>query len=411
MKIALLGTLAVLVFSLPLLAFANGPELVSGSYTINSAGATFPYPLIDLWRVEIAKETSENLQLNYQSIGSGGGVQQHIAKTVNFAATDAPLKISEAKLTPGTLHIPETIGGVVVAYNIPEIPNSGLKLDGDTLAKIYLGEITKWNDESIAKNNPNQNLPDEKIVPVRRSDGSGTTFVFTDYLTAVSSEFDVAVGKGKSVQWPARTHGAAGNEGVSGIIRSTEYTIGYVELAYAFQTGMSYAHVQNGDGTAFVEPTLDSISAASQTAAQTLPKPSGDWSEVSLVNTPGDNSYPIASFTYLLVYDEISKTTKSKEQAQALVYMIYWMLTSGQSFSPDLLYVPIPEAVADVGKDALSQITYKGEILWNYNPTPEVKLPDWFRTIAQFWVDGTITDSEYINNLQYLISNGILQVD
>ena len=410
-KIALLGTLAVLVFSLPLLAFANGPELVSGSYTINSAGATFPYPLIDLWRVEIAKETSENLQLNYQSIGSGGGVQQHIAKTVNFAATDAPLKISEAKLTPGTLHIPETIGGVVVAYNIPEIPNSGLKLDGDTLAKIYLGEITKWNDESIAKNNPDQNLPDEKIVPVRRSDGSGTTFVFTDYLTAVSSEFDVAVGKGKSVQWPARTHGAAGNEGVAGIIRSTEYTIGYVELAYAFQTGMSYAYVQNGDGTAFVEPTLDSISAASQNVAQALPEPSGDWSEVSLVNTPGDNSYPIASFTYLLVYDEISKTTKSKEQAQALIYMIYWMLTSGQSFSPDLLYVPIPDAVADIGKDALSQITYEGETLWNYNPTPEVKLPDWFRTIAQFWIDGKISDSEYINNLQYLISNGILQVD
>ena len=386
-------------------------KIKSGSYTINSAGATFPYPLIDLWRVEIAKETSENLQLNYQSIGSGGGVQQHIAKTVNFAATDAPLKISEAKLTPGTLHIPETIGGVVVAYNIPEIPNSGLKLDGDTLAKIYLGEITKWNDESIAKNNPDQNLPDEKIVPVRRSDGSGTTFVFTDYLTAVSSEFDVAVGKGKSVQWPARTHGAAGNEGVAGIIRSTEYTIGYVELAYAFQTGMSYAYVQNGDGTAFVEPTLDSISAASQNVAQALPEPSGDWSEVSLVNTPGDNSYPIASFTYLLVYDEISKTTKSKEQAQALIYMIYWMLTSGQSFSPDLLYVPIPDAVADIGKDALSQITYEGETLWNYNPTPEVKLPDWFRTIAQFWIDGKISDSEYINNLQYLISNGILQVD
>ena len=149
---------------------------------------------------------------------------------------------------------------------------------------------------------------------MRRSDGSGTTFVFTDYLTAVSSEFDVAVGKGKSVQWPARTHGAAGNEGVSGIIRSTEYTIGYVELAYAFQTGMSYAHVQNGDGTAFVEPTLDSISAASQTAAQTLPKPSGDWSEVSLVNTPGDNSYWAIVrnqlYVYLLVYDEIPKNLK-----------------------------------------------------------------------------------------------------
>ena len=410
MKIAFLVTLTIL-FSLPLLAFADGPELVSGSYTINSAGATFPYPLIDLWRVEISKATSENLQLNYQSIGSGGGVQQHIAKTVNFAATDAPLRKSETELTSSTLHIPESIGGVVVAYNIPEIPDSGLKLDGDTLAKIYLGEITKWNDESIAKNNPDKSLPDEKIVPVRRSDGSGTTFVFTDYLTSTSLDFDVAVGKGKSVQWPARTHGAAGNEGVAGIIRSTEYTIGYVELAYAFQTSMSYAHVQNGDGTAFIEPTLDSISAASNAAAQTLPKPEGDWSGVSIVNAPGPDSYPISSFTYLLVYNEISQTTKSKEQAQALVYMIHWMLTTGQSFSPDLLYVPIPEAVADIGKDALSQITYEGETLWNYDATPKIKLPDWFRTIAQFWVEGTISDSEYINNLQYLISQGILQVE
>ena len=410
MKIAFLVTLTIL-FSLPLLAFADGPELVSGSYTINSAGATFPYPLIDLWRVEISKATSENLQLNYQSIGSGGGVQQHIAKTVNFAATDAPLRKSETELTSSTLHIPESIGGVVVAYNIPEIPDSGLKLDGDTLAKIYLGEITKWNDESIAKNNPDKSLPDEKIVPVRRSDGSGTTFVFTDYLTSTSLDFDVAVGKGKSVQWPARTHGAAGNEGVAGIIRSTEYTIGYVELAYAFQTSMSYAHVQNGDGTAFIEPTLDSISAASNAAAQTLPKPEGDWSGVSIVNAPGPDSYPISSFTYLLVYNEISQTTKSKEQAQALVYMIHWMLTTGQSFSPDLLYVPIPEAVADIGKDALSQITYEGETLWNYDATPKTKLPDWFHTVAQFWVEGTISDSEYINNLQYLISQGILKVE
>ncbi len=411
MKITLLGILATLVFSMPLLAFADSPELVSGSYTINAAGATFPYPLIDLWRVEIAKATFDDLHLNYQSIGSGGGVQQHIAKTVNFAATDAPLKTSEAKLTPGTLHIPETIGGVVVAYNIPEIPNSGLKFDGEILAKIYLGEITKWNDENIAKNNPGINLPDEKIVPVRRSDGSGTTFVFTDYLTTVNPDFDLAVGKGKSVQWPARTHGAAGNEGVAGIIRSTEYTIGYVELAYAFQTGMSFAYVQNGDGTAFIEPSLDSIFAASQAVAHTLPEPGSDWSKVSLVNAPGDNSYPISSFTYLLVYAEISQTTKSKEQAQALVYMIHWMLTTGQSFSPDLLYVPISDTVVKIGMDALSQITYEGETLWNYDATPKVILPDWFRTVAQFWINGEITDSEYINNLQYLISNGILRVE
>ena len=183
MKIAFLVTLTIL-FSLPLLAFADGPELVSGSYTINSAGATFPYPLIDLWRVEISKATSENLQLNYQSIGSGGGVQQHIAKTVNFAATDAPLRKSETELTSSTLHIPESIGGVVVAYNIPEIPDSGLKLDGDTLAKIYLGEITKWNDES------NKACQMKRFT--RETFGYRTTFVFTDYLTSTSLDFDEA---------------------------------------------------------------------------------------------------------------------------------------------------------------------------------------------------------------------------
>ncbi|MDI1494790.1 MAG: phosphate ABC transporter, periplasmic phosphate-binding protein [Cenarchaeum symbiont of Oopsacas minuta] len=410
METTILLVFISLAVSSPLLAFADSPELPSEMHTINAAGATFPYPLIDLWRIEIAKETSDRLQLNYQSIGSGGGVQQHIAKTVNFAASDAPLRVSESKLTPGTLHIPESIGGVVVAYNIPEIPDSGLKLDGDTIVKIYLGEITKWNDENIAKDNPGITLPDEDIIPVRRSDGSGTTFVFTDYLTAVSTEFDEIVGKSKSVQWPARTHGAAGNEGVAGIIRSTEYTIGYIELAYAFQTSMSYAHIKNADGTAFIEPSLESISAASKATSKTLPSPNGDWSRVSLVNMPGSESYPIASFTYLLVYDEISQTTKSKEQAQAVVYMIHWMLTKGQEFAPQLLYTPISDEITEIGMDALSQITYKGESLWNYE-SDKVTLPDWFRIVAQFWIKGEITDAEYIDNLQYLISKGILQVD
>lgn len=213
-------------------------------FQINGAGATFPFPLIDLWRVEYNKLYS-NVNLNYQSIGSGGGVKQHIEKTVDFAGTDAPLTTSERELAPKTLHIPEAIGGVTVVYNIPEIPNKGLKLTGNDIADIYLGKIKKWNDPKIAQNNPDVALPNADIVPVRRSDGSGTTFVFTDYLSTVSSEFEKTVGKGKSVQWQVGL-GAAGNEGVAGTVRSTTYSIGYVELAYAFQTGMSFSFVQNG---------------------------------------------------------------------------------------------------------------------------------------------------------------------
>ncbi|KAF6242154.1 phosphate ABC transporter substrate-binding protein PstS, partial [Nitrosopumilus sp. b1] len=288
-------------------------------------------------RVEYNKEFS-NINLNYQSIGSGGGIKQHIEKTVNFAASDAPMRESEKKLAEGTLHIPESIGGVVIAYNIPEIPEKGLKLTGEIISDIYLGKITKWNDPKIIEHNSDLNLPDEEIIPARRSDGSGTTFVFTDYLTKVSSEFDEIIGKGKSVPWPTGV-GAAGNEGVAGIVRSTPYSIGYVELAYAFQTGMSYAFIQNGDGTSFIEPTLDSISAASSGVADNLPSPESDWSSVTLVNAPGADSYPIASFTYLLVYDELSKATTSKEQAQTVIHMIHWMITDGQNFSPTLLYV------------------------------------------------------------------------
>jgi phosphate ABC transporter phosphate-binding protein len=282
-----------------------------------------------------------------------------------------------------------------------------------------LGKITKWNDPAIVENNKELNLPDAEIVPARRSDGSGTTFVFTDYLSTISSEFDEKVGKGKSVPWPVGV-GAAGNEGVAGIVRSTPYAIGYVELAYAFQTGMSFAFVQNADRTKFIEPTLDAISAASAGVADNLPQAESDWSSVSLVNAPGSDSYPIASFTYLLVYEDISQVTKSKDEAKAVIHLIHWMITEGQEYSPTLLYVPLSDKVVEIGKQGLARVKYGNDILWDYSgiiqhtnglsETSEYNIPQWIRNNARWWADGMISDSDYINGLQYLISRGILRV-
>jgi phosphate ABC transporter phosphate-binding protein len=396
------------------------------AYHINGAGATFPFPLIDLWRVEYHNDF-DNVDLNYQSIGSGGGVKQHIEKTVNFAASDAPLTVKERVLAPNTLHIPETIGGVTVVYNIPEIPQSGLKLTGKVISNIFMGNITKWNDPLIKDLNPGLSLPNQEIVVAHRSDGSGTTFVFTDYLSTVDPDgWGKKVGKGKSVPWPTGL-AAAGNEGVAGIVRSTTYSIGYVELAYAFQTGMTFAHVQNGDKNKFIEPNLKTIAAATAGLASRLPAGDADWSAVSAVNSPGSDSYPISSFTYLLVYKDLKETSKNKEEAKTMLHMIYWMLTDGQEFSNSLLYPKLPDTVVELGKKSLSQVTYDGEVLWKYDgaakttdtktttkptetKTTEYQIPDWIRNNAKWWADGLITDQDYIKGLQYLISQGILKV-
>ncbi|AJM93017.1 MULTISPECIES: phosphate ABC transporter substrate-binding protein PstS [Nitrosopumilus] len=380
-------------------------------FNLTGAGATFPFPLIDLWRVEYNK-IYNNVNLNYQSIGSGGGIKQHIEKTVNFAASDKPMSEKERDLAKGTLHIPESIGGVVLVYNLPEVPNKGLKLTADVVAKIFLGEITKWNDPAIAAENPGLNLPDKEIVTAHRSDGSGTTFIFTDYLTTVSPKWDEQIGKGKSVPWPSGL-AAAGNEGVAGIVKSTAYSIGYIELAYAFQTGMSFAFIENADKSAFIEPTLDSISAASSGVANSLPAAEESWVGVSLVNAPGSDSYPLASFTYLLVYDDLKPVTKNKEQAKAVIHLIHWMITDGQEFSSSLLYVPLADKVKEIGKQGLSKITYDGEVLWDYQASADggaLEIPKWIRDNAKWWSEGLITDQDYINGLQFLIKEGILKV-
>jgi phosphate transport system substrate-binding protein len=329
---------------------------------LDGAGASFSFPLIDLWRVEYGKEFP-NVQLNYQSIGSGGGVKNHIAKTIVFAGSDAPLKPAEREAAPNTLHIPEAIGGVTVAYNIPEVPESGLKLTGTVIADIFLGKITKFNDPAIQDLNPEISLPDKDIVVAHRSDGSGTTFVFTSYLNQVSAEWDEKVGAGKSVEWPAGI-GGKGNEGVANVVKTTPYSIGYIELAYAFQNNIPYAHVMNADGTSYVKPSMKTIAAASAGAAPTLPAAHESWYGVSLLNAPGYDSYPIATFTYLLLYENLNEVTDDPATAQALMHMIHWIITKGQNYNDDLLYVPIAPEVMKIGIDGLKRVQFDGEPAW-----------------------------------------------
>ena len=327
--------------------------------TINGAGATFPFPLIDTWRVDYQK-VQPGVNINYQSIGSGGGVKQFTEKTVDFGASDAPLTQNESKKASGAVHIPETIGSVVAAYNIPSIPDKGLKLSGEVLADIYLGKITKWNDPKIQSLNTDKTLPGDDIVVVHRSDGSGTTFVWTDYLSSVSTAWKDQLGKGKSVEWPTGI-GAPGNEGVANAIMGTPNTIGYIELSYALTTNTPFAFIQNKEGK-FVEPSLESTKAAVQSYVSTLPKGDGDWSNVTLVNAVGADSYPIASFSYILLYKEMS-TDPNLDQAKAksLVDFISWAITDGQKAAESLDYVPLPDGVVKLNQDTIKSLTFKGQ--------------------------------------------------
>jgi phosphate transport system substrate-binding protein len=326
--------------------------------TINGAGATFPFPLIDTWRVEYQTAKPE-VNVNYQSIGSGGGVKQFIEKTVDFGATDAPLTAEEIQQAPGAVHIPETIGSVVPAYNLPI---EGLKLTGPIIADIFLGKITKWNDPQIQSINSGLSLPAEDIVVVHRSDGSGTTFVWTDYLSNVSSSWNQQIGKGKSVQWPIGV-GAPGNEGVANSINTTPNAIGYVELTYALTTGMKHASVQNQAGN-FIQGSLDSTRAAVAAAAPSLPAgdQSQSWTNVTMVNAPGADSYPIASFSYLLLYKELTTNPglNNQNKAQNLVDFINWAITDGQQFASELGYVPLPEQVVQLNQETLRGLTFNG---------------------------------------------------
>jgi phosphate transport system substrate-binding protein len=304
---------------------------VSAQMMINGAGATFPYPIYSKWFDEYTK-VDPSVRFNYQSIGSGGGQKQIMAQTVDFGASDGPMSDENLSKAPGKLlHIPTVAGAVVIVSNLPGNPS--LKLDGDTIAAIYLGEITKWNDPKLTALNPGVKLPDQDIVVVHRSDGSGTTFIFTDYLSKISPEWKQKVGNNTSVNWPAGI-GGKGNEGVSGQVKQTPGAIGYVELIYAIQNKMSYAEVKNSAGE-LVKPTIESVTAALGTAE--IP----DDFRFSMTNAPGKEAYPISGATWLLVYEQQKDAAKGKK----LVDFLKWAATKGEAMAKSLDYAPLPDNV------------------------------------------------------------------
>lgn len=314
---------------------------------INGAGATFPYPIYSKWFDEFGKKHPE-LHFNYQSVGSGAGIRQVSEMTVDFGATDGPmnedqLKASKQKL----LHFPTVIGADVPTYNIPELKGE-LNFPGEVLAKIFLGQITKWNDPELGKANPQVKFPEKEIIVVHRSDGSGTTYIWTDFLSKVSPNWMEKVGKGTSVNWPVGL-GGKGNEGVSGLIRQTPYSIGYVELIYAIQNKMEYGKIKNHSGK-FVKATLGSVSEAAAGAVKTMPE---DF-RVSITDPQGDGAYPVCSFTWLLVPEEIKDPKKGK----AIVEFLNWMLHDGQSLAEPLFYAKLPMEVVQKEEKAILKIKY-----------------------------------------------------
>jgi phosphate transport system substrate-binding protein len=303
----------------------------SAQMMINGAGATFPYPIYSKWFDEYAK-VDPSVRFNYQSIGSGGGQKQILAQTVDFGASDGPMSDDNLAKAPGKLlHIPTVAGADVVAYNLPGTP--ALKFDADTIAGIFLGQIKKWNDPKIAALNPGVTLPDQEIVVVHRSDGSGTTYIWTDYLSKISPEWKTKVGTNTSVNWPTGI-GGKGNEGVAGQIKQTPGALGYVELIYAVQNKMPYADVKNAAGE-FVKPTLESVTAALATAD--IP----DDFRFSMTNAPGKGAYPIAGATWFLVYERQKDATKGKK----LVEFLKWAAKDGEKMAKDLQYAPLPESL------------------------------------------------------------------
>jgi phosphate transport system substrate-binding protein len=312
--------------------------------TLNGAGATFPNPIYSKWFSEYDKIHS-GVQINYQSIGSGGGIRQVIAGTVDFGASDMPMTDKQLQEAKGKiLNIPTVLGADVPAYNVPGVSGE-VKFTPETLAGIFLGKISKWNDQAITSANPGINFPDKEIIVVHRSDGSGTTFIWTDYLSKVSPEWKSQVGSDTSVKWPVGM-GGKGNEGVAGFIRQLSGSIGYVELIYAVQNNIPYGSVRNSAGT-FVKASLESVSAAAASA----PKMPADF-RVSITNAPGKDAYPISSFTWLL----IPAQSKDPANGKILADFLNWMVTDGQKMTSALSYAPLPENVVSKVKEAIQQV-------------------------------------------------------
>ena len=335
-------------WELPGAGVVKGP-LEGDAKQLTGAGATFPAPLYTKWFDEYSKLAG--VQVNYQSIGSGGGIKALTDNTADFGASDAPMT-DEQLVAVGApvLHVPMTLGAVVATYNVPELSNTKLKFSGDALAGIFMGDVKKWNDPKITADNAGVNLPDKEIVVVHRSDGSGTSYIWTDYLSSVSDRWKSPIGKSTSVNWPTGL-GAKGNEGVSGEVKQGPYSIGYVELAYAMQNQLPTALIKNKAGQ-FVEPTLESTTAAAADAAN-MP---ADL-RVSIVNADGPTAYPIASFTWILVRKELADPTKG----QALTRMLWWAVHDGQKLGGELLYAPLPAAVVQKDEEKIRSVTVNGK--------------------------------------------------
>ncbi len=325
---------AVLAFCLPAMA----------GTMLNGAGATFPYPMYSKWFSEYNK-MHPDVQINYQSIGSGGGIRQVLNGTVDFGASDGPMtdeQLKEAKIK--ILHIPTVLGADVPAYNVPGVSGE-LKFSSDALANIFLGKITNWNDPAIAKSNPGVKLPNQSIIVVHRSDGSGTTYIWTDYLSKVSKEWESTVGKATSVKWPVGL-GGKGNEGVAGQIRQLPGSIGYIELIYAVENKITFGSVQNAAGN-FVKASLEGVTEAAA-SVKNMP---ADF-RVSITNAPGKTAYPISSFTWLLIPVQSKDAAKGK----IITDFLNWMLTDGQKMTAQLSYAPLPNSVDEKVKAAIKQV-------------------------------------------------------
>jgi len=340
---------ALIVSLLAVIACSSGS---SNEIRLQGAGATFPNPLYQKWLSEYGKAHA-NVKIDYQSIGSGGGIKQIQSRTVDFGASDSPMKDEDLKAAPGEiLHIPTVLGAVVITYNLSAV-SQPLRFSPDVVADIFLGKVKKWSDARIKADNPNATLPDAEITVVHRSDGSGTSAVFTDYLSKVSAEWKEKVGAGTSPNWPVGI-GGKGNEGVTGQVKQTPNTVGYVELAYAVQNKLPVALLRNKSGN-FIEPTIEAVTAAASGALATTPEDL----RVSITDSAGATAYPISSYTYILAYKNQSDEAKGK----ALVDFLWWGIHDGESFAKDLLYAPLPPEIVKRAEAKINSITAHGKAL------------------------------------------------
>jgi phosphate transport system substrate-binding protein len=322
------------------------------SVALQGAGATFPNPLYQKWLSEYGK-LHPNVKIDYQSIGSGGGIKQLKEQTVDFGASDAPMKDEDLKSAPGEiLHIPTVLGAVVITYNLEGVSQT-LRFSPEVLADIFLGKIKVWNDPKIAADNPGVTLPAREITVVHRSDGSGTSAVFTDYLSKVSPEWKEKVGAGIAPGWPVGL-GGKGNEGVTGQVKQTPSTIGYIELAYAIQNKLPVAQIKNASGS-YVEPSIDAVTAAASASAANTP----DDLRVSITNAAGAKAYPISSYTYILVY----KDQKDAQKGKALVEFLWWGIHDGENYAKELQYSPLPDDIVKRAEAKINSITAGGTAL------------------------------------------------